>query len=88
MRKRYDFSKASPNPYAKRLTRSVPICMDEPTLARFRALADESGIPFFHSCSTASFCSAGHRRFRPRPLGTGFMAVSIIPPDQLYLSTF
>lgn len=45
-RKRYDFSKASPNPYAKRLKRSVTILMDEPTLAHFRALADEFGIPY------------------------------------------
>jgi predicted DNA binding CopG/RHH family protein len=46
MRKRYDFSKAAPNPYAKRLKRSVTIRMDEPTLAHFRALAEESGIPY------------------------------------------
>src|SRR3989339_1989730 len=44
------------------------------------------GPPFFHSCNPASFCSAGHRRFRLRPSWTGFIAVSIIPPNLLYLS--
>ena len=46
MRKEYDFSKARPNPYAKRLKRSVTIRLDEVTLAYFRTLAEETGIPY------------------------------------------
>jgi predicted DNA binding CopG/RHH family protein len=46
MRKEYDFSKARPNPYAKRLKRSVTIRLDEPTIAYFKELAAETGIPY------------------------------------------
>lgn len=46
MRKEYDFSKARPNPYAKRLKKSVTIRLDEPTIAYFKGLADETGIPY------------------------------------------
>ncbi len=46
MRKEYDFSQARPNPYAKRLKRSVTIRIDEGTIAYFKGLAAESGIPY------------------------------------------
>lgn len=46
MRKRYDFSKARRNPYAKRLKKQLTIRLDEDTLAYFRALAEETGIPY------------------------------------------
>ena len=46
MRKEYDFSKARPNPYARRLKRSVTIRLDEPTIAYFKGLAEETGIPY------------------------------------------
>jgi predicted DNA binding CopG/RHH family protein len=46
MRKEYDFSKARPNPYAKRLKRSVTIRLDEVALAYFKTLADETSIPY------------------------------------------
>lgn len=46
MRKEYDFSKARPNPYAKRLKRSVTIRLDEVALTYFKTLADETGIPY------------------------------------------
>ena len=46
MRKEYDFSKARPNPYAKRLKRPVTIRLDEGTIAYFKALADENEIPY------------------------------------------
>lgn len=36
MRKRYDFSQAKKNPYAKRLKKQVTIRIDEDTLAYFR----------------------------------------------------
>ncbi len=46
MRKEYDFTKARPNPYAKRLKRSVTIRLDEATIAYFKQLAEETEIPY------------------------------------------
>jgi uncharacterized protein (DUF4415 family) len=46
MRKQYDFTNARPNPYAKRLKRSVTIRLDEATVAYFKALAEQAEIPY------------------------------------------
>jgi uncharacterized protein (DUF4415 family) len=46
MRASYDFSKARRNPYARRLKKQVTIRLDVSTLAYFKALADETGIPY------------------------------------------
>ncbi len=46
MRKEYDFSKARPNPYARRLKRQVTIRLDQQTIEHFNRLADETGIPY------------------------------------------
>ena len=46
MRKKYDFSKARRNPYAKRLKKQLTIRLDEKTIEYFRSLAEESGIPY------------------------------------------
>ena len=46
MRKEYDFSNARRNPYTARLKRAVTIRLDEPTIAFFKALADETGIAY------------------------------------------
>jgi predicted DNA binding CopG/RHH family protein len=46
MRKRYDFSKAKRNPYAKRLKRQITIRLDQPTIEYFKNLSEESGIPY------------------------------------------
>jgi len=46
MRKEYDFSKARPNPYAKRLKQSVTIRLEQPTIAYFKDLAIETEIPY------------------------------------------
>lgn len=46
MRKEYDFTNARRNPYAARLKRAVTIRLDEPTIAYFKALADETGIAY------------------------------------------
>jgi predicted DNA binding CopG/RHH family protein len=46
MRKEYDFSNARPNPYAKRLKKSVTIRLDASTVAYFKRLAEESEIPY------------------------------------------
>ena len=41
MRKEYDFSRATRNPYAKRLKRQVTIRLDRATIAYFKALSDD-----------------------------------------------
>jgi uncharacterized protein (DUF4415 family) len=46
MRKHYDFTAARPNPYAKRLKKPVTIRLDEATIAYFKALADETELPY------------------------------------------
>lgn len=46
MRKEYDFSKGRRNPYAARLKRQVTIRLDDQTIKYFKALAQESGIPY------------------------------------------
>lgn len=46
MRKEYDFSTARRNPYAKRLKRQVTIRLDQGTIAYFKALAEDAGIPY------------------------------------------
>ncbi len=46
MRKEYDFSKGKPNPYAKAAKKQITIRLDEPTIAYFRRLAEETGMPY------------------------------------------
>lgn len=46
MRKEYDFSKGRRNPYAAKLKRQVTIRLDDQTIKYFKALAQESGIPY------------------------------------------
>lgn len=46
MKKRYDFSTATKNPYAKRLKRSVTIRLDESTVEYFKELAIETELPY------------------------------------------
>jgi predicted DNA binding CopG/RHH family protein len=60
MRREYAFSRARPNPYAKRLKRSVTIRLEAPTIDYFKALAEEIGIPYqtlinlyLRDCATA-----------------------------------
>lgn len=48
MREHYDFSKmkGERNPYSKRLKQSVTIRLDKDTVEYFKALAEDSGIPY------------------------------------------
>lgn len=46
MKKEYDFSKSKKNPYAARLKRQVTIRLDLSTIDYFKALAEETGIPY------------------------------------------
>lgn len=46
MREHYDFSKATRNPYARRLKQQITIRLDKPTIRYFKDLADETEIPY------------------------------------------
>ena len=46
MRKHYDFSAATKNPYAKRLKKSVTIRLDESTVAYFKTMAEDTDLPY------------------------------------------
>ena len=46
MRKEYDFSKGEKNPYANRLKKPVTIRMEEGTIAYFKNMAEQSGLPY------------------------------------------
>jgi uncharacterized protein (DUF4415 family) len=48
MRKEYDFTKmkGKKNPYAKRLKRQITIRLGVDVLEYFRAMAEETGIPY------------------------------------------
>ena len=46
MRKNYDFSEAKRNPYAKHLKKQVTIRLDRDTVAYFKELSGEIGIPY------------------------------------------
>ena len=46
MRKKYDFSNAVRNPYAKRLKRQLTIRLDEETIGFFQGLSREMSLPY------------------------------------------
>ena len=46
MKKSYDFSKSVKNPYLSKPKRQLTIRLDEDTINYFRALSEESGIPY------------------------------------------
>ncbi len=46
MRKDYDFSNATRNPYARRLKQQVTIRLEHDTIAYFKGLSEEMGIPY------------------------------------------
>jgi uncharacterized protein (DUF4415 family) len=63
MKDRYDFSKGRPNPYAKLLKKPVTIRLDASTVEYFKALAEESEIPYQTLINLyLRDCAANHRR--------------------------
>ena len=46
MRKEYDFSKSTKNPYAKSLKQQITIRLDKDTVAYFKKLAGETGVAY------------------------------------------
>ena len=65
MKKEYDFSEARENPYARRLKKRVTIRLDETTIAHFKDLAEETGIPYQTLINLyLRDCAASNRRLR------------------------
>lgn len=46
MREEYDFSESVPNPYAKKLKKQVTIRLEEEIFDYFKALSEETEIPY------------------------------------------
>lgn len=46
MRKEYDFTKARRNPYAKQAKQQLTIRLDAATVAYFKQMAIEAGMPY------------------------------------------
>ena len=46
MRKQYDFSNGRPNPYAKRLKKSITIRVDPDALEYFKKAAESVQVPY------------------------------------------
>ncbi len=46
MRKEYDFSDSTANPYAKHFKKQVTLRLNTDVIAYFKALAKETGIPY------------------------------------------
>jgi len=46
MRKEYDFSKSRKNPYAAQMKKQITIRLDEDSIAYFKTICEEVGIPY------------------------------------------
>ena len=65
MRESYDFTKSVKNPYAKRLKKQITIRIDEDTIAYFKAMAEEKGIPYQSLINLyLRDCAAEHRELK------------------------
>ena len=65
MRKNYDFSESRPNPYAQRLKKQITIRLDKDTIAYFKDMAEEKGIPYQSLINLyLRDCAASHRELK------------------------
>jgi uncharacterized protein (DUF4415 family) len=63
MRKEYDFSAARKNPYAAQLKKQITIRLDEDSIAYFKAISEEVGIPYQSLINLyLRDCAATHRK--------------------------
>ncbi len=46
MREEYDFSAARKNPYAAKLKKQITIRLDEESIAYFKSISEDIGIPY------------------------------------------
>lgn len=63
MRKEYDFSAAKKNPYAAQLKKQITIRLDEESIAYFKAISEDVGIPYQSLINLyLRDCAASHRK--------------------------
>jgi uncharacterized protein (DUF4415 family) len=65
MREHYDFSKAKPNPYAKRLKKQITIRVDDDAIEYFKKLSEELGVPYQSLINLyLRDCAEAHRKLK------------------------
>jgi uncharacterized protein (DUF4415 family) len=63
MRQEYDFSAARKNPYVSQLKKQITIRLDEDSIAYFKAISEEVGIPYQSLINLyLRDCAAKHRK--------------------------
>jgi predicted DNA binding CopG/RHH family protein len=63
MRKEYDFTAAKKNPYAAQLKKQITIRLDEESIAYFKSISQEAGIPYQSLINLyLRDCAASHRK--------------------------
>jgi uncharacterized protein (DUF4415 family) len=63
MRKEYDFSKSRRNPYAAQLKKPITIRLDEESIAYFKSISEEVGIPYQSLINLyLRDCAASHKK--------------------------
>ena len=63
MRKEYDFSAARKNPYAAQLKKQITIRLDEESIAYFKSISEDVGIPYKSLINLyLRDCAASHRK--------------------------
>jgi predicted DNA binding CopG/RHH family protein len=63
MKKEYDFSKATKNPYTTALKKSITIRLEQKTIDYFKVLSRELGVPYQSLINMyLSDCAAQHKK--------------------------
>ena len=63
MRKEYDFTAAKKNPYAAQLKKQITIRLDEESIAYFKSISQDAGIPYQSLINLyLRDCAASHRK--------------------------
>ena len=63
MRKEYDFTAAKKNPYAAQLKKQITIRLDEESIAYFKSVSQDAGIPYQSLINLyLRDCAASHRK--------------------------
>ena len=62
MRKEYDFTNAKKNPYSAQLKKQITIRLDEESIAYFKTISQDAGIPYQSLINLyLRDCAAQHR---------------------------
>jgi uncharacterized protein (DUF4415 family) len=63
MRKEYDFTAAKKNPYAAQLKKQITIRLDAESIAYFKSISQDAGIPYQSLINLyLRDCAASHRK--------------------------